>query len=213
MLIPIRFECQNCKKTKPVKVHLDATSLDWKCEYCGHQNMGFLDATTGSLFLARSNYEFLVEKDYSMAIVMAATAFECELSRLYRKWTGINAGLKNEDLDDGAIDTMLRKHQRITDRVEEVCRLLDSRGLDEFSRSHSLIHEAVTERFPSLRVGSLAADFQQTLFWPRNRILHSGYAKYNEKDAARCYAIAAFGLYVLNEMDKARGEKLNTNLV
>ncbi|MFQ5662386.1 MAG: hypothetical protein ACE5HL_00955 [Terriglobia bacterium] len=206
MKIPYRLPCQNCSATDPVELHLDDDSPKWVC-HCGHTNFGFfeLDFTVGYKILARSEYEHNSRKDYSMSIIFSAMAFECELSRLFRKWTDI-ASLRagSGPISDAEIEAMLRRHKNVKEKIEEVGKLLDRRGIDEFASSSEELREVIVSRFPSLHLGSLAEDFQKTLFWPRNRILHAGYTKYREEDSARCYSIAQLGLGVLREMDHAK---------
>lgn len=204
----LSIACQSCRAMRQVPLHLNEDSFDWTCEACGNTNYGFfgLEFTIGYRILLRSEHEFRVVQDYSMSIALSATAFECELSRLFRKWTQIAALREGGLPEDSAIDEMLRKHRTIRDKIEEVGRLLDSRGIDEFARSSTALRNAIENDFPSLHLGSLAEDFQKTLFWPRNRILHTGHTKYEEADAVRCYNIARFGLHLLREMDIARRE-------
>ena len=52
-----------------------------------------LDFTVGYKILAKSEYELSARRDFSMSIVFAAMSFECELSRLFGKWTSIESNL------------------------------------------------------------------------------------------------------------------------
>ena len=140
-----------------------------------------------------------------MSIVFAAMAFECQLAYLFGKWTKIESGLfSGAEVKDEEIEEQLRKLGRIDKRIEAVCQLMSPLGLDAFV-THTLdLKDAIDSRFPSLNRGSLAQDFQQTVFWPRNRILHFGYTGYQQPDAARCYSIASIGLQIFSTMDKAK---------
>ncbi len=207
MKIPLRLPCQNCGATDPVDIHLDDDSPDWVCQCCGKENSGFfeLEFTIGYKILARSEWEHNARKDYSMSIILSAMAFECELSRLFNKWTHISALTSEQDrVNDEEIETMLRKYASIRERIEAVGKLLDPRGLDDFVRSSARLRETIESGFPSLHIGSLAQDFQRTLFWPRNRILHTGYTGYTQEDSARCHSIARLALGILHDMDLAR---------
>lgn len=70
--------------------------------------------------------------------------------------------------------------------------------------SKTRLREDISKGFKSIRVGTLAADFQQHLFWPRNKVLHWGDAKNSCEGAAKCYSIANLGLTILREMDLHR---------
>ena len=166
----------------------------------------------GVLLLARSHYELTIEGDYSMTIILAAAAFEAQLSFLLRKWSRIDKGLEDKTFKDEKIDEMLRKYGTIAEKIEEVCRSLDSRGIDEFVCSDDELWKGIETGFPSLHIGSLPRDFQVTVFWPRNRILHNGFAKFGRDDANRIYSIADIGLRILRKMDGARRENLNVRL-
>ncbi len=83
--VPLALKCSNCGEPGSPKIHIDQTSFDWTCAKCGfvHPSLFGLDVTVGFLPLQRSRYELITEKDFSMSIVMAAMAFESELSRLF----------------------------------------------------------------------------------------------------------------------------------
>jgi len=173
-----------------------------------------LDVTVGALLLARSYYELTVEKDYSMAIILSAAGFEAELSRLFGKWKRIDQGLEGkEHFSDEEIEKMLLTLPTMIDRrIKEVCRLLDARGISDFVRSDDELRQTIEDRFHSLRIPTIAKDIQTTLFWPRNKILHAGFANYGLDDASGCYSIANVGLRILKKMDLARRKKLNATM-
>jgi hypothetical protein len=190
-----------------VNVKLNANWWEWTCSACGHENSVLSAAgwTLGWRILEKTKYEFLIREDFSTSIVFSAMAFEAELARLFFKWTKIDT--RNERLltmSDEELDDEYRKLGRnIAERLESVTKLLDPRGVDDFARDSELGGQ-IDKDFPSLNLGSLARDFQQSLFWPRNRILHTGYADYTKDDALRCHNIALVGLTLLREMDTAR---------
>jgi len=211
MKFQMPIECHKCGRQDPIDMHLDDGSCEWVCE-CGEANFVVLGTgvTLGYRLLYRSEFEYRQRKDYSMATVMAATAVDCELSRLFLKWQQIAALRANTDPDDAAIDQMLRRFKTVAEKIEKVCRVLDPRGIDGFVRSSNDLSETVQKRFPSMQIGRLAKDLQEKLFWPRNKILHAGYAKYSDADAARCYSFAQLALHILLKMDEAKrqeGEK------
>jgi hypothetical protein len=145
-----------------------------------------------------------------MAIVLAATAFESELSRLFCKWTrikeiGANRGFSQEDCEN-----KLRAFRTIAAKIEGVSKLLYPGGIEGFLGSSLEWSKTINDDFPSLHIGSLARDFQETVFWPRNKILHAGYPGHTEQEARKCYSIVYLALRILKDMDKAkrRAEKL-----
>jgi hypothetical protein len=207
MIIPLSLQCPTCGVMElAVDIRLDDHSPFWVCEN-GHPNQGVfaLDFTVGRKVLCKSWYEFSVRKDYSMCIVFAAMAFECEVSFLYTKWVQVEAHLVNGPwIKDEDVEIELRRMPRIDRRIEAVCKKMSPLGLDKFVRQAADFRDAIVNKFPSLTIGTLAKDFQRTIFWPRNRILHYGYTGYGEPDAARCYSIAEFGIEILSQLDKAK---------
>lgn len=139
-----------------------------------------------------------------MSIVCAAMALDAELSRLFRKWTAIEDLRANRDFDEEQCETLLRRFKTAKDKITEVSALLYPGGIESFVRSSAEWSRTISDGFPSLRLGWLASDFQRALFWPRNRILHGGYAKHTEEDAKRCYSIAWLGLRILQGMDREK---------
>lgn len=168
-----------------------------------------LDITVGVLLLEKSRYELLQEKDFSMAVAFAAMAFESELSRLFLKWKEIEGLTTGAELDREECERKLRDFKTIGRKIEEVSQLLVNLGIDDFVRSKTHLHDQISTGFNSIRVGTLAADIQRHLFWPRNKVLHWGDAKNSYEDAARCFSIANLGLIILREMDSDRRAMLD----
>jgi len=206
MKVPLQLECHNCQTPATVRIHLDATSFDWQCSNCGYEHPSFFgtDATIGYLVLERSRYELVHEEDFSMAIVMAAMALECELSRLFGKWKQIDAEKAAGIFDREQCEKELRDLKSIERKIDAVSKLLVGKGMDEFVSSCPDLRREIDEGFTSVRVGSLPKDFQTELFWPRNKVLHWGDTKHSRDDAARCHSIAKLGLSILHRMDKER---------
>jgi hypothetical protein len=169
--------------------------------------------TLGWRILEKARWEYLNAADYSTSIVFAAMAIEAELARMYFKWRGIDvlhgmiAGLRPlaaDRLSDEELNEEYRSLGRtIAEKIDTVARLLDPRGIDEFAKTSDL-REQIAEGFPSLALGSLAADIQQTVFWPRNRIVHAGYLDHTAEDAKRVCNVASLVLELLKRMDRAR---------
>jgi hypothetical protein len=190
------------------------SSFDWTCPKCGFEHPSFfgLDVTVGALLLEKSRYELLQEKDFSMAVVFAAMAFESELSRLFLKWKEIECLAIGVDLDREQCERRLRDLKTIGRKIDGVSKFLVNSGMDDFVSSKKHLRDLISTGFKSVRVGTLAADFQKHLFWPRNKVLHWGDAKNSYEDAARSYSIANLGLIILREMDSDRRVMLDRTL-
>lgn len=204
--VPLLFRCDKCKEPFTQKIHLSQTSFDWTCPKCGFVHVSFLglDTTIGLLLREKCRHELLQEKDYPMAIVFAAMAFESELSRLFGKWKEIECIMPGKIFDQDACERELRGFAAIDRKIDGVSQFLVSCGIDDFVKSRPPLHAHITANFKSIRVGHLPADFQQHLFRPRNSVLHWGDAKYSYEDAAKCFSIADLGLWILREMDLQR---------
>lgn len=208
--VPLQLKCSGCGEPFTHKIHLDKTSFDWTCPKCGFNHPSFLGlgVTIGVLLLEKSRHELLQEEDFSMAVVFAAMAFESELSRIFLKWKEIECLANGEMLDREECERQLRDFKTISRKIEEVSRFVVNSGIDAFVSSKTHLRDQILAGFKSIRVGTLAADFQQQLFWPRNRVLHWGDAKNSSDDAARCFSIANMGLIILREMDSDRRARL-----
>ena len=204
--IPFPVKCHSCNEPFTHKLHLSETSFDWTCPKCGFEHPSFLgvDVTIGVLLLEKSRYELLQEKDFPMAVVFAAMAFESELSRLFLKWKKIDCPGRRVELDREEYEVQLRDFKTISRKIEGISQFLVGATIDDFVASKPNLRGTIATGFKSIRVGSLAADFQEHLFWPRNKILHWGDVKNSYEDAARCFRIANLGLIILREMDSHR---------
>lgn len=205
MKIPLRVPRHSCKEEELIFIDLSDLSFERKCS-CGDVYSGFFgnDVTVGYKILFRSRYELIEAEDYPLSIVFSATAFECELARLYFKWSDITALQSGKRVSDGELEEVLRKYKSIDVRVEEVCKLMDPLGFQEFVESSTELRQTVTGGFPSLHLNSFTSDFQQKLFWPRNRILHLADTSFKKADAVRCFNIATLGLRILEELDEKK---------
>lgn len=208
---PLPLQCHNCKEPCTHKVHLDQSSFDWVCPKCGFEHSAFLglDIAVGVLLLEKCRYELIQENDFSMAVVFAAMAFEAELSRLFIKWKAIECIPTGRELDREKCERELRHFNTTSRKIEGVSQFLVHSGIDDFVRSKPDLRTQITTGFESVRVGTLAADFQQYLFWPRNKVLHWGDVKNSHEDAVRSYSIANLGLTILHEMDLVRRARLD----
>jgi hypothetical protein len=144
-----------------------------------------------------------------MSIVFSAMALECEVSFLHHKWVYIDdLGTSPRELSDAELDDRLRRYPTIAAKFEAVARLMHPPGLEDFVASRAELRDTIANGFTSIRLGTLAADFQQQLFWPRNRILHLGYSRFSTGDADRCWTIAVLGLKIFEELDIERRKQV-----
>ena len=208
MKIPYGASCAECGSPAVVNVSLSDNQFIWKCK-CGWSNDVHVGAefSIGWRLLTRSEYEIEENEDYSMAIVLAAMAFDCELSQLFFKWKSIAADATGKPADGQALEDELRSLGNVELRIKNIAILLDPRGFGGFLRSMPNINSYVHEHFPHVHVDTAEKDFQEELFWPRNRILHQGFTHYTKEDAKRCWQMASLGLMVLFEMDAARRQQ------
>jgi hypothetical protein len=203
----ITLPCAACDEANPVNVELMATWWEWTCPACGEANK-LLTSEKNSLgwrVLEKARGEYVDNKDYSIAIVLAAMAVEADIARLFFKWRRIDT-LRTERRQpmDEEIDREYRElGTNIATKIESVARMLTPAGIDAFAKA-SPLGEQIGAGFPSLTVGSLAEDIQTTVFWPRNRIVHAGYLDYTADDARRITNVAIMVLALFKEMDLAR---------
>ena len=209
MKVSLPVTCHLCGEAASQSIRIDETSFDWSCSKCGYAHSVFLslDLTIGFLLLERSRAELEEKKDYTMAITMAAAAFEMELSRLYIKWTHIADLRAEKSFDKLMCETALKKLKFIP-KLNTVADMLYPTGLEGFVESSPENKEAIVQRFPSLNLGSLAADFHKTVFKPRNAIMHQGDLNYTEQDAKRVLSIVSLGLNIFLAMDLERRKLL-----
>lgn len=209
MNLPLQLKCPTCGAPSTQRVHLNDPTLDFTCEKCCNTWYGVsgLDVTVGVLLLARSWNELEAEKDYDMSIVLAAAAFDCELSWLFCKWKKIEALGSGRAFAPGDCDKELRRVGNVAEKITKVSMTLCGSSIERFVDESSQWKKTL-KKIPSLHAQPLAEAFQRAVFWPRNEVLHQGQATHTQKDACRCYSIADLGIRILKAMDKARAARL-----
>jgi len=203
--IPYRLKCIDCKKEHLVFADLNAESIEFRC--CERSQTIPPYPIKGIKILERAVFEYNETKDYPLSIVFSAAAFECELADLHHRWLWIKGLWTKQIPTDEELDKKLRKHSDIKSRIEAVARLMGHTGIDEFVKSDSKLTEIVKNGFPSIKIGTVARDFQTNLFWPRNRILHVGYTGYTSDDAKKCINIAQLGIGFVQAMNDAKAKE------
>lgn len=214
MKIPYPFTCPACGNRIIAEGDLREGTAETSCSACGVTDKILLglDYTPGPKLLVKSRYELTEHEDWSASIIFAAMAVDCELSFNHIKWRRIDdmtemidTSKLREVIDDEVLERELRRFGGTREKIEGVCRVLDSRGIDGFVRDHPELKKAVEDGFPSLQLGDLADGIQRALFRPRNRIVHlADTEKITNADATRCFNIATLSLWIIDEMDKER---------
>lgn len=206
MNYPIGLPCHGCGEIQTVYVDAREIHPEWTCE-CGFKNAASLpgDFGIGEKILNLS-INHLEKNDYVLSIIFSATAFEWQLSDLFRKWLQIRKYKERIHLEPQDVEQELFKYTNIRKKINKVARLMNDDGLEGFVQT-SDDWKDLTERFPSLRITSLAEGFQRAVFWPRNRILHMGFTDITKEDAERCCSIANIGVKLLQAMDLTGSEK------
>lgn len=206
MNIPLKPQkCQLCKETQAVTFMLGSHNFEWTCSKCGNTNYGILDLdfNVGSQIWVKAGYELTQTKDFSMAVVLAAIAVDCDLSFLYKKWTGIERRLKGcDDFDDEEYAEKLRKMGGIKDRLRTVSNLLVPGGVENFVNTEAK-WSAQVDAYPPLSRANFVSSLERELFWPRNKILHGG-EPISEPQAKLCVQIARLCLEIFLAMDYAK---------
>ena len=208
MKIPLPIKCPSCGRQQNIFIKLDDTDIGDSVCACGEEIFGSLDGTVtiGDKLLWRSEYEFSNNKDYPLSIVFAAASVDCELSRLFFKWS-LMEGLESEfDISDEELEKELRSLGNIKSKIDKVSQLLAPKGFTQFVLDSPELKEMIESCFPTLDVNNLSKSFQEKLFWPRNRILHLGASDYGEEEATSCFNIAKLGLEILENLDKKRNK-------
>jgi|WetSurMetagenome_2_1015567.scaffolds.fasta_scaffold486180_1 hypothetical protein len=202
MKSPIKLKCTDCGVEYEVMVLPNDSHFDTKCE-CGTNLPGVLIGyTIGYKILERSRYEYHHNSDYPLCIVFAATAMECQLSKLFFKWKRITSfNQRSVIISDPELEIMLRKYSNIADRIEEVSKLMYPSGFSSFIKTHPDLVDIISKGYNRLDLENLSEGFQRELFWPRNRILHLGDDKYDSQSATYCFHVAELGLTILDRLD------------
>jgi hypothetical protein len=66
----------------------------------------------------------------------------------------------------------MRESKTINTKIEEISQFLVSLGIDQFVSPKTHLPDQISTSFKSIRVGTVAVDFQHSLFWTDNKVLH-----------------------------------------
>lgn len=204
--VPHELRCPECNGDVTVAVFTHEHRVDFECPHCHRRVQASFSATLGLRIFDRATHEHISEKDDALTIVFAAMAFEAEMAQLHHKWVEIGELRANREIADEELDERLRRlGTAIAAKIDGVSRLMHPAGIDDFvATAASRDLRETMPRFPSLPLGSLATAFQRELFWPRNRVLHSGEDRFAPEAGPRALSIARLGLWIWYEMDAAK---------
>jgi hypothetical protein len=212
MNIPFPIKCRECKTKKSFIITSEVSNFEFICT-CGARYPIFLQnsITIGTKLLQRSQYEIESNNDFSLSIIFSATAVECELSRLYKKWRRIIELKKSSgfsEISENALEIELRKNNQILKKIKQTSILMDENGFDDFVKKSPEIKNTIDQKYPSLDSNNLSESIQEKVFWIRNRIIHMGKTNYSKIDAIRCLNISSLCVYILKEMDKEKRKNI-----
>src|SRR5271155_2198494 len=134
----------SCGENFPVHVTGSQLPKNALCPKCGASIwlVEPLGNVVGMAMLSRANTEF-EGQDWTLAILLAAMAVECELVYLFMKWNRIDLmPAKATDADD---ESWVEQWPRtIANRLEKVSQLLTNQSFDSFLSQNSALFKFVT---------------------------------------------------------------------
>lgn len=203
MQIPFKIKCRLCNLEQTIFIHAMDYSITNNCA-CGEPYNAVLsgDYTIGIKLLIRSDYELNETKDYSLSIILSASAVDCELSRLHHKWKEIGELEEGRDIAKEELDKIFRGYITVLTKIRKTARLMYPNGFDEFVSMTPELRESIDKGFQSLSLDRLSSDLVKMLFWPRNQIIHSGEVRFDEEEARQRHNIALFAVLTLKSMDE-----------
>jgi len=211
MKTSITFQC-GCGE--PLKADATGTALpeDAHCPKCGRAQWFVppLGNVVGLLVLGRAHSE-LTNGDFTLTIILSAMAVECEMSRLFIKWKGLDQMRANQTgtmptqaEEDVWVDEW-RSFSRIKRRLDELSKLLTGQDFNELISQNSGLLSKIRSKYPALKSHVSPKDFfQQELFNKRNKVVHHGEIDFKEEDGEMCFALASTLTNILKEMDNKR---------
>jgi hypothetical protein len=150
--------------------------------------------------------------DWTLAIVLAAMAVECDLAFLFMKWNRIDLMLVRNptDADDEGWEKQWRDTVRtIGARFDKVSGLLTGQPFDSFLSQNGELLKNMHLRYPaSTSAASLRDFFVKEFFYNRNRIVHFGKIDYQQPDAEMCFTLGSTLWQILAAMDVQRRRAL-----
>ena len=195
-----RGKC-SCGGTLHFEAYGESEFKEGLCDSCGERTLIIEELSASPLsgrLLSRATEE-LSKDETVIAVLLSAMAVEAFLSRLVRKWKGIELHLKgNGEPSPDAIDEATKEYSRrrgFQKLADYVSTMLVGQGFDLFAASPGFSKRC-----------------QRTVFDPRNHILHHGQVDITPIQAADCVSVARQTLQHLVRLDKRRADILDQDL-
>ena len=209
MRIPIRLKICECGGESLVWFLLEERDIQYRCQDClKDQSLAIHNLSKAIRIILRAQYELFENKDYSLSIILSAMAFECEMNRLFNKWTRL-AAIRDRKLflSQTELDDELRAMKSVFGKLKITARLMSDHGVSGFVSNSPDLQRIMSEKFVGVSVEKVKADlkkeFEKNLFFPRNSVIHAG-KQYDEKTARHAREFALLGMTILGKMDAER---------
>jgi hypothetical protein len=201
MKIPFDLLCDKCGKNVHANLDIASPNPDIVCP-CGKTKFRCLVGSTGSqsfpgLVLDRAWYE-LENGDYTMTILLSAIAVETVPS-VYALWWNPPLDLPRD----------------VVPRISKICRELYPGGIEDFiGREHRLSKWLVFDfREDALRLfghpRAIANKIYDTIFVPRNAIVHSAKFSFSQGEATKAWNVAVFFYRIVRAMETWKSYQVN----
>lgn len=212
MIIPLKYQCRNCGNEDWIKIQQEDSHFNYDCP-CGRRGSVYLGQTynISEKLLERSWYEYENNQDYTLSIILAAMAFESQISRFYVRTQEILKSKNGNEVsreDFKKWEEDLRSMNGVANKIQRISEILVLGGLERYVKDNDELRAFLEERFPSLDIDNLAVSLQKELFWPRNEILHYGKSHHTAENALKCINIAAVSMRLFNDMEKAWSDRI-----
>jgi hypothetical protein len=155
--------------------------------------------------------------DWTLAILLAAIAVECDLAYLFMKWKRIDlmpTRMPNKADEDSWQKEWQDKARSLQAKLDTVSKLLTGQSFDSFASQNAGFLGAVRAHHPDLKNETSAKKlFVEALFRKRNRIAHFGEIDFQRGDAELCVTLATTLFQMLRAMDVHRLGELDAKHV
>lgn len=184
-----------------------------RCPRCGSP-LFFTDPlgnVVGLRILSRAHSELIDQEDFTLTIILSAMAVECEMSRLFIHWKGMDqmrakqTGIMpaKEEVDMWAKEW--KKLFSLGKRLDELSTLLTGQNFDSFLSQNSGLLNAIYSKYSAFKSHTSPKEgFQQELFNRRNTVLHHGQIDFMQGEAEICYTLASGLTNILKQMNNQR---------
>jgi hypothetical protein len=204
----------NCGVTFPVHVIGIEFPRNTQCPKCESPIylVEPLGNVVGMAILGRAESE-LKHQDWTLAIVLAAMAIECELSYLFMKWNRVDLiAVRNSTEEDEQVwEKQWRDVRSFDARLDKVSSLLTKQSFDAFLDQNPDLLKPLHARYPaSINASSPKRYVIEEFFYKRNRIVHFGKIDFQQTDAEMCLMLASILSQIFGAMDLQRRRALES---